>query len=72
MNKLTNTFEGFAIESFRKVVSTLALSVNFVDLDSAITHITPKEVPLHKEILRSVGDALFGGEKKSAVVVFKH
>jgi hypothetical protein len=31
----------------------------------------PKEVPLDKKILCPIGDALFGGEEKSAVVILE-
>lgn len=57
--------------TFLEVICPLFFGVDFQDGDIAIGDVAPKEVPHDEEVLRPVGDTLFCGEKKSAVVVFK-
>ena len=71
LHELADVFKCLAIETFCEVVCPLFFGVNFQDGDVAIGDVAPKEVPLDEEILRPVGDTLFRGEKKSAVVVFE-
>ena len=71
LDKLADVFEGVTIETFCEIVGPLFLGVNLVNLNGAITDVAPKEMPLHEEVLGSVGDALFGGEGECTIVVFE-
>jgi hypothetical protein len=70
-SRLPSTLKGFAIQTFCEVVGSLFFGVNFQHTDIAVVDVPPNELPLDKKILRPIGDALFGGEEKSAVVILE-
>ena len=71
LNKVSNGLERFSVESLREVISSLFFCVDLQDCNVAIFNVAPEEVPLHQEILRAIGDSLFGGKKEGAVVILK-
>ena len=71
LHKLSNMLNGFSIESFGKVICPLFFCVDFQHINLTILHMTPEEVPLNQEVLRAVGDSLFGGEEEGSIVVFE-
>ena len=60
LNELADALERFSVEALRQVIGALTLGFDFVDLDGAIADIAPEEMPLHKEVLGSVGNSLLG------------
>ena len=71
MDELADALKGFAIQTFCEVVGPLFFGVNFQHSDIAVVDKAPEEMLLDKKILRPVGDALLGGEEKSAVVILE-
>jgi hypothetical protein len=72
LDELAYVLEGLTIEAFSEIVGPLFFGVDFQHSDIPVVDVAPKEVPLDEEILRPVGDALFGGEKKGAVVILEY
>ena len=58
LSKLSNTFENFAVETLGKIIGQLLSGRNLENFDITIANVMPEEVPLDKEVLGPIGDAL--------------
>jgi hypothetical protein len=72
LNELTDALERFSVEALCQVIGSLTLSLDLVNLNGAVTNMTPKEMPLHKKILCSIRDSLLCCQEQGTIVVFKH
>ena len=69
--KLSNAFENFTVEGFGEIIGQLLGCGDLENFDITVADVVPEEVPLDKEVLGPICDALLGCEKQSTIVVFK-